>query len=156
GRIVGEACHAIDACIALTGSLPVRVFAESVVTTDARESSDDQVAITMRHQNGSVSSIVYHAAGDAAGPRERFEVFGGGRTAVLDGWNEGELWARHRRVRFSGKRDKGHNAEVAAFFDAVRRGGPSPIPLEQLVQGARASFAAVRSLRTGEAITLDS
>lgn len=156
GRIVGETCHAIDACIALTGSLPVRVFAESVVTRDSRETSDDQVAITMRHADGSLSSIVYHAAGDAAGPRERFEVFGGGRTAVLDGWNEGELWAGHRRVRFKGKRDKGHNAEVAAFFEAVRKGGPSPIPLDQLIAGARASFAAVRSLRSGEAITLDS
>src|SRR5690606_8900074 len=100
GRIVGEACHAIDACIALAGSPPVRVFAESVVTTDSRESADDQVAITLRHANGSLSSIIYHAAGDAAGPRERFEVFGGGRSALLDGWNEGELWAGHRRVRF--------------------------------------------------------
>ena len=155
GRIVGEACHAIDACIALTGSLPIRVFAESVVTRDSRESADDQVAITLRHANGSVSSILYHAAGDAGGPRERFEVFGGGRSAVLDGWNDGELWAGHRRVRFKGRRDKGHQAEVAAFFEAVRRGGPSPIPIEELIAGARASFAAVHSLRTGDAINLD-
>lgn len=154
GRIVGEACHAIDACIRLTGSLPVRVFAESVRTDDAREISDDQVCITLRHQDGSVSSITYHAAADSAGPRERLEVFGGGRSAILDGWADGELWRGHRRVKFSGGRDKGHAAELQAFFAAVNKGGEWPISWPELAAGARASFAARESLRTGMPVDL--
>jgi hypothetical protein len=36
--------------------------------------------------------------------------------------------------------DKGHGAEMAAFTDAVRRGGPPLIPLDELVEVTRVSF----------------
>jgi hypothetical protein len=53
-----------------------------------------------------------------------------------------------------GTHDKGHDAEVAAFVDAVRRGAPSPVALESLVATTLASFAAVEALRTGEPVDL--
>ena len=68
GRIIGEACHAIDTCVAIAGSVPVKVYAESVGMTGALETSDDRVAITMRHANGSVSVVSYQAGGDSGFP----------------------------------------------------------------------------------------
>ncbi|MGC3999853.1 MAG: Gfo/Idh/MocA family oxidoreductase [Anaeromyxobacter sp.] len=68
GRIVGEACHAIDTCVALTGSLPVRVHAESVARAGGLETTDDRVFITLRHENGSISSLSYQAGGIGASP----------------------------------------------------------------------------------------
>ena len=68
GRLIGEACHAIDACSALAGSPPaIKVYAEGIAAHDGA-TADDHVAITMRHENGSVSSIVYDAGGDRSGP----------------------------------------------------------------------------------------
>src|SRR5439155_22081547 len=75
GRIVGEACHAVDTCVSLAGSLPVRVHAESVGKMGGVETTDDRVSLTMRHANGSVSSISYQAGGDRAFPPERLEAF---------------------------------------------------------------------------------
>src|SRR2546430_4786590 len=42
GRIVGEACHAIDTCVAIAGSPPVKVYAESVAKSGGIETSDDR------------------------------------------------------------------------------------------------------------------
>jgi predicted dehydrogenase len=155
GRIVGEACHAIDTCVALVGSPPVRVFAESVAKLGGIETTDDRVFITLRHADGSVSSISYQAGGDRSGPAERIEVFGGGRTATLSDWNRIETWHQGRRRRASGGKDKGHAAELGAFVRACREGGPWPILWEHIYGTTWASLMAVRSLRTGYPIGID-
>ena len=45
--------------------------------------------------------------------------------------------------------DKGHAAELAAFVDAIRAGGASPITPAMLAATSRATFAALESLRDG-------
>src|SRR5207244_1353450 len=132
GRIVGEACHPIDTCAAIVCSPPVRVFAESVAKVGAIRTTDDRVFITLRHANGSISSISYQAGGDRSGPTERIEVFGGGRTATVEGWDTVEMWAGNRRSRAPGHKDKGHANEFRAFVDACRSGGAWPIPWAHL------------------------
>ena len=153
GRIVGEACHAIDACVALTGSVPVKVYAESVAMTGGLDMTDDHVVITMRHSNGAVSSISYQAAGDRGFPPERIEVFGGNRTATLDNWKEGQLWSGGNCRKFDGGMDKGHQAGFSSFLAACRKGGAWPIPWEELRAVTWASLAAVKSLRTGAPVS---
>jgi predicted dehydrogenase len=152
GRIIGEACHAIDTCVAIAGSVPVKVYAESVGHAGLEgtlETTDDRVAITVRHANGSVSSVFYQAGGDTAFPGERIEAIGTGRSAVIDAWQDGQLWSKGQCEKFSGQKDKGHRAEFAAFLDACRKGGDWPIPWEQLRGVTWASIAAVESLREG-------
>jgi predicted dehydrogenase len=55
---------------------------------------------------------------------------------------------KRRRIR-KWSQDKGFDQEVAAFLQAVKTGGPPPIPLHSLVQTTRATFAIEESLRTG-------
>ncbi len=149
GRIVGEACHAIDTCVSIAGSPPIKVYAESVAKCGGIETSDDRVFITLRHADGSISSISYQTGGDNAFPAERIEVLGGGRTAVIDAWQTVELWRNGKMERSSAKKDKGHQGEFAAFLSACRAGGPAPIPWDQLHGVTWASLMAVRSLREG-------
>jgi predicted dehydrogenase len=155
GRIVGEACHAIDLATYLAGSPPVRVFAESIGGPEAPEITDDQCFITLRHANGSVSSVAYLAGGDRALPKERIEVFGGGRAAVIDDFRSvttsqgGKV--RTRKLR---RQDKGHQAEIEAFARAVTTGGPPPIPWSEIRAVTLASFLAVQSLREGTPLDL--
>ncbi|MEM9697090.1 MAG: Gfo/Idh/MocA family oxidoreductase, partial [Myxococcota bacterium] len=148
GRIIGEACHAIDLAAYLTGSPPVRVFAESVGGPDRPDVSDDQSFITLRHQNGSVSSIAYLAGGDRALPKERVEVFGGGRAAIIDDFRKVTL-ANSGKVKTVKTSGKGHKQEVAAFATAIQRGRPAPIDWDDLYRVSLASILAVRSLREG-------
>jgi predicted dehydrogenase/threonine dehydrogenase-like Zn-dependent dehydrogenase len=149
GRIVGEACHAIDTCVAIAGSPPVKVYAESVAMSGGIETSDDRVFITLRHADGSISSISYQTGGDSTFPAERIEVLGGGRTAVIDAWQEMQLWRNGKLERLSAKKDKGHQEEFAAFLSACRDGASAPIPWDQLYGVTWASLMAMRSLREG-------
>jgi predicted dehydrogenase len=156
GRIIGEACHAIDACVAIHDSIPVRVYAESVDMVGGLATTDDRVFITLRHASGGISHVSYQAGGDRGGPTERIEVFGGGRTATMEGWDAIELFAAgtHRKVR--GGKDKGHTRGFAAFIEAARLGAPSPTPWDHVYGTTWASLAAVESLRTGLPIDIHS
>jgi predicted dehydrogenase len=156
GRIVGEGCHAIDTCVALVGSPPVRVFAESVGAARGLETSDDQVFITLRHENGSISNVSYQAGGDRSAPMERFEVYGGGRTALVEEFHTVNLYRNEKVKEENGERDRGHSNGFKAFMDACRTGGPWPISWKELYGTMWASLMAVRSLREGVAVDIDS
>ena len=152
GRIIGEACHAIDTCVAITGSVPMKVYAESVSKNGGAQTTDDCVFISMRHADGSISSVSYQADGDKAFPAERIEVFGGGRVATIEQWGKIELWSGGRRVKAAGGRDKGHRGEFDTFLSAVRDGGAWPVPWQEIRGTTWASLAAVQSLRHGEPV----
>ena len=156
GRIIGEACHAIDLATYLTGASPVRVFAESIGGPDAPEITDDQCFITLRHANGAISNIAYLAGGDRAMPKERVEVLGGGQFAVIDDFCTLTLAAGGKVSRKRQRQDKGHQAEVEAFAHAVIQGGAAPIPWEELRAVSLASLLAVQSLREGVPLELGS
>ncbi len=154
GRIIGEACHAIDLATWLTGSLPIRVFAESVAMTDPGRVSDDQCFITLRHANGSVSCVGYTSGGDKGYSKERVEVFGGGRVAVIDDFRRVELSQGGRLKTETMTQDKGHQEEVRALARAVADGRPSPISWDEMRAVSAAAIAAVRSLREGVPVDL--
>ena len=87
GRLVGEACHFVDLLAYLAGAPARRVHA--VRPGAAGESSDPETfTALLEHANGSISTLVYSADGDAAHPKERLEVVGGGAVAVLDDFRE--------------------------------------------------------------------
>lgn len=150
GRLIGEACHAIDLASYLVGAPPVRVYAESIGGSAAPAVTDDQCFITLRHADGSISSVAYMAGGDRGLPKERVEVFGGGRAAVIDDFKEvvfssGGRLRRARRWR----QDKGHRTELEIFANIVLQGGDAPIAWEELRAVSLASLLAARSLREG-------
>jgi predicted dehydrogenase len=116
----------------------------------ASEITDDQCFITLRHANGSISSIGYLSGGDRAFPKERVEIFGGGRVAVIDDFREvttcvdGKL----RRKKYLSQ-DKGYKAEMEVLAKTLISGTPSPISWEEIRSVSLASILAVRSIREG-------
>lgn len=154
GRIIGEACHAIDLATYLTGSPPIRVYCESVGREGSQLISDDQCVITIRHANGSISTIGYFAGGDKAYSKERVEVFGGGNVGVIDDFRSATTVTGGKRTTTKSTMDKGHTDEIAAWCDALNQGGPSPISWDELEYVTLASLMAVQSLREGTPIDL--
>ncbi|WP_197530691.1 bi-domain-containing oxidoreductase [Bythopirellula polymerisocia] len=149
GRIIGEACHAIDLATYLCGAPVVRVFAESVGGDQPGQITDDQCFITLRHANGSISNIAYLAGGDRAFPKERVEVLGAGRVAVIDDFHTVTTYHGGKKKVTKGKQQKGHAEEIAEFANAIVAGGEAPIPWEELRATSLAAILAVRSLREG-------
>lgn len=150
GRIVGEACHAIDLATFLTGSPPVKVYAESIGGPHAPEVTDDQCFITLRHANGSISNIAYLAGGDKAFPKERIEVFGDGRIAIIDDFRSvtTSVGGKTKTLKLR-QQDKGHVAEVQAFAAAITGESGPPISWTELRAVTKTTFLAVQSLREG-------
>jgi predicted dehydrogenase len=148
GRIVGEACHAIDLAVFLIGSPPVRVHAVGAAARGRPVATEDDATLVFRHADGSVSTIVYTAVGDRAAGKERIELHGDGRSAVLDDFRRVEIHADGRRVvrKSWWSQAKGYAEEAAAFRDAIRTGAP-PIPYADLLAVTMASLRAVQSLR---------
>ena len=85
GRILGEVCHFVDLAQFLTGSLPIRVYAETLGDS-GKYSIDENVIVTVALNDGSIASITYTANGDKSFPRERVEIFGGGAVCVIDNY----------------------------------------------------------------------
>ena len=151
GRIIGEACHFIDFAGWLADAVPVTVAARSL-----GDAKDDSMVIVITYADGSIATVSYVSGGDPAQGKERIEVHGGGRSAVLDDFRRLDLYGKHQRrsIRHRFSQDKGHRNECAAFIRALTRGEPSPIPLDQILASTGITFLAVESARSGEAIAI--
>jgi polar amino acid transport system substrate-binding protein len=147
GRLVGEACHMVDLASFLCGERPARVAASGAHGAWGTASADDS-ALVVAMSGGSVAAIVYQAVGDPSLGKERVEASRGGRTVVLEDFRALTV---HKDGGESTRRvaaEKGHAAEAKAFVAAVK-GGPPPIPYDDLLAVTRATFAARRALASG-------
>lgn len=149
GRIIGEACHFIDFVTFLMGSLPTSVSA--IALPDDNRYRQDNVVIQIKYPGGSLGTIRYFANGDKSVPKERIEVFGGGRVAILDDFRSLDLvfQGRRQRQRSLLRQDKGHQAAWSVFLEAIRKGSNPPIPYPVIWSTTLTSFAVLESLRTG-------
>jgi predicted dehydrogenase/threonine dehydrogenase-like Zn-dependent dehydrogenase len=136
GRIIGEACHFIDLLRFLAGaSVEKRTMMTMVSPTG------DTVAINLWFADGSIGTVLYFANGSKSYPKERLEVFAAGRVLQLDNFRKltGYGWPKFRKMTLW-RQDKGQKACVAAFLQAIREGGPPPIPFDEIVEVSRLSI----------------
>jgi predicted dehydrogenase/threonine dehydrogenase-like Zn-dependent dehydrogenase len=135
GRIIGEACHFLDLARLMAGA-PV----ESVQTTRL---NPETLTILLRYQNGSTAAIHYFANGSKKFPKERVEIFCGGSILQINNFRvmKGFGWPGFGSLRLW-RQDKGNAACVAAFMQAIRDGGPAPIPPAELFEVTRSALQA--------------
>ena len=154
GRVIGEGCHFIDFLIFLTGLLPKTVISKAL--PEGGKYRQDNLQMTFSFTDGSIGTIAYLANGEKSFPKERVEVFGNGKTAVLDDFRTLELATNGSRqlTKSRLRQDKGHQASWQNFVRSVTSGGSPPIPYGQLIAATTASFAAVESARTDAEISI--
>ena len=140
GRIVGEACHFIDLLRYLAGS--------AIVALDAKATGSG-AHLWLEFADGSTGVVDYLTSGARAFPKERLEIFAGGRVWALDNFR------RLRRYPAGpadwlwpgGRQDKGHRAAMQAFLTSVAAGAESPIAFDELAEVSRWSILAAERLR---------
>lgn len=139
GRLLGEVCHFVDTCAALAGS---RV--EAAVTMPGRAGEAllaEDLAVALRHADGSLSTIAYSSARPRVCRKEAVEALAGRRHLRIDDFRElivdgSSVW--------KGSQDKGHHAAAAAFL-RMCRGGAANVTAE-LIASSRATLAAAESI----------
>ena len=156
GRIIGEGCHWIDLMRHLAGSAITDVQAVSVGGEQAGPTPEDKASITLSFADGSIGTLHYFANGSKSFPKERLDVFAEGRILQFDNFRKltGHDWPGFRKAS-TWKQDRGQNACVQAFVDAVEHGGEPPIPLAELIEAGRAVIEADRRLRSGQTVKTD-
>ena len=156
GRIIGEGCHFVDLACALAASAPVSVYMCGSGRAEKSAMLNDNVIISMTFANGSVANVTYVADGSKAMAKERVEVFGGGRSAVIDDFKEAFLYAgdsdrQHKKLSVQ---DKGQKQMLAAFVKALQD-GKELIPYEELALSSLATVCAVESMMIGAPVEVN-
>lgn len=148
GRIIGEACHYIDLMRFLSGSKIKSFNAVKMGENDYVEVTDDKAIITLTFEDGSVGTIHYFANGGKSFPKERIEVFCDDAVLQLDNFRKltGYGWKGFSKMNLWSQ-DKGQSTCSKAFMDAIKQGGQSPIPQNEIFEVARVSVDIAEQLR---------
>jgi hypothetical protein len=85
--------------------------------------------------------VHYFANGSKAFPKERVEVFAGGRVLQLDNFRRltGFGWPGFGTMKLW-RQDKGQRACAKAFVDAVEGRGSAPVPFDELLEVSRVTI----------------
>ncbi|MGI5452746.1 bi-domain-containing oxidoreductase [Streptomyces sp. CA-249302] len=148
-RFAGEGGHFIDTASWLLDADPVSVYATAT-------SGNEDLQVVLRYPDGSTATISYVTTGPSGFPKETLDLVADGSALRLDDFVRASVYGRKKWVssRLPKARDKGQNAELAAFIKAVRTGGPMPVPLESLVATTAATLAVQAGLAGGAPVTL--
>ncbi|MEW2077936.1 bi-domain-containing oxidoreductase [Streptomyces sp. NPDC017966] len=148
-RFTGEGGHFIDTASWLLEADPVSVYAVA-------PSGNEDLQVVLGYPDGSTATISYVTTGSSGFPKETLDLLADGKVLRLDDFVRASVYSRKRWVssRLPKARDKGQNAELAAFVKAVRTGGPMPVPLQSLVATTAATLAVQASLAGGAPVTL--
>jgi predicted dehydrogenase len=143
-RFVGEGGHFIDTLSWWADSLVEEVYA-------VRGPDKGDALATFRFANGASGTIAYLTGGTARFPKETMDAIGGGGSARLDNFKTAEVWTAKGKsaTKARGGQDKGQQAEMAQFVEAVRTGAPMPISVDSLLATTRATIAVGESLLSG-------
>lgn len=146
GRLIGEVCHFFDCMAYITGSPPVRVLAEALGGGSDLWKLCNNTVTTVVFADGSVGTVTYLANADPALPKEYCEIHCGGRTAIMNNFEEVTFyWNRKRKTkRYRG--GKGHKEEVEHFLEVLAgKTAPQLLPQTQF-DVTRATLRAAESL----------
>lgn len=148
-RIISEGCHFIDLIQYLCDSRAVRVQAE-MIGGHVPGAQHDNCAVTLKMEDGSIGVLIYVANGDSSYQKERVEVFGQGRSALIDNFRHAELWqgGKKKRIKANGS-GKGHLAELTAFVNAVASDEDVSLSFEDAVHTTFLTFAIAMSVGSG-------
>jgi predicted dehydrogenase/threonine dehydrogenase-like Zn-dependent dehydrogenase len=155
GRIHGEVCHFLDFLLYMADSEPVQVHTTAIAGATGKYRPDDNLAITLTCQDGSVGTIIYTAKGSKSFSRERFEVFGEDSVAVIEDFRRGQLirGGRTRQIKKLAM-DMGYLQEMEFFFRQAAAQADFAELYQSVAAATRATLGAVESLRSGKAVAI--
>ena len=156
GRLIGEGCHFVDLASALVGSHPKTVNAIASAKANKSAMLNDNVLISLAFENGSIANIVYTADGAKSMQKEYVEVFGGGRSAIINDFKEAVLYFgdSKKETKKLIAQDKGQKAMLSSWLAGLKTGKPA-VAYDCLMANSLATILAVESLAAGVSLNVD-
>ncbi|NQY62890.1 MAG: Gfo/Idh/MocA family oxidoreductase [Alteromonadaceae bacterium] len=156
GRVIGEGCHFIDLASAITRSNPKTVTCVGTAVTNKSALLNDNVSIMLTFENGSIANIIYTADGSKAMQKERVEVFGGGRSAIINDFKETILYSGDSKIETKKlmAQDKGQKSMLEAWLTGIKS-GEACVSYNCLMANSLATILAVESLALGTSLAVD-
>jgi predicted dehydrogenase len=155
GPLLDQAVHSFDYAGWVIGSPAVRVHC---MAADSGAGPATYTLTTVRYDNGAIAHVECSWAHPASrGFKLQCEIAG---TAGRIAWSYDQLMGGVLHARDGGTEwwdvlgDREFTHELRDFFDAVRAGGPAPVPATEATESLRTALAALESARTGRTIDL--
>lgn len=144
GRIVGEACHALDMLSFLVDA-PVARYAAAGVRPphDSDILASDNRTILLEYADGSLGILEYRSLGAPGLPKERLEVHFDGKTVILDNYTRLEGHGLDLASVASPTPDKGLREELEAMAACLVAGRPWPISLDSMLETTAVTLGCV-------------
>lgn len=147
GRIIGECCHFLDLMFWFAQS-PIRDFAvERLSSKDPNLESKNNIALSLKFENGSIGNLLYTTLGAASFPKERLEIYAKGSVLVIDDFMELEIYNGRKQGHKIKKQDKGHFRELVEFLKAIRGESSNIVTLDEAVAITSLTFKIEEALR---------
>ncbi len=118
-RILGEMVHFFDLFNYLTDSDIKDIKVSSIGNTGNEIQKSDNLIINIEYQNGDLANLLYTSIGSNEMAKERLEIFGSKKSAVLDDYKELIIFSGHKKA-YSTKQDKGHKEELIILKNAIQ------------------------------------
>jgi len=141
GRIIGEACHIFDLFNYFVDSEIDSISVNSINPKTKSISSRDNVVVTLKYKEGSICTLTYTALGDKSYPKESLEIYFDSKIITMNDYRNLKGYGIKMANINSKLSDKGHYEELIAFSQAIKDGTKYPIPLWQIEQATKISFA---------------
>lgn len=149
GRLIGEVCHFVDTCSAITRQ---RVVSVAAVGSHADEPVlCHDVGLVISYEDGSIATITYSTGGHPNTAKERLEILGRGHSVAIDDFRAIDIDGR----RVTHAQDKGHRSQFVAWELELGKvgvsGSPSPFETTSTtVAAARSLLDCGRAVDVGE------
>ena len=100
-------------------------------------------------------TINYFANGSKEYPKERIEIYSQERTLVIDNFRVTTGYGFENFKKLKSSLDKGHKKQFELLINQAKSGGPPLIPVDEIINTTKASFAAIESLKNGSWVQID-
>lgn len=147
GRIIGEGCHIFDFFNYFVDAEIDSISVNSINPKTKNISSRDNVVVTLKYKEGSICTLTYTALGDNSYPKESLEIYFDNKIITMNDYKELKGYGIKMANIHSKFSDKGHYEELIAFSQAIKEGTKYPIPLWQIEQATKISFAVEEEMK---------
>jgi predicted dehydrogenase len=145
GAVLGEACHFVDLMYWLLDFEPMEVSAYSLPTGRKDPIGENNLVAAFRFADGSIANLTYCTVGSRTSSGERVEAFATGLGASCEDFKQSIVRTGVVRKSSSWFAEKGYEAQMRAFFAALKNGKPPEITVRD---GVRSTLACLRMLQS--------